>query len=130
MKYTRFLFPILLIALLLSACGASSNDAAAKTVEAYYQAVVVKDVDKAMSLSCADWESNAQMDVDSFQSVDAELKDFSCTVSGEDGDYTLVSCTGEISMSYNGEAQSLDLSTQTYQVVQEGGDWLFCGFHQ
>ena len=118
----------LLAAFLLSACGAS-NEGAAKAVEAYYQAVVAKNADKAASLACADWEMNAQMDVDSFQAVDAELKNFSCKVSGTDGDYTLVTCEGEISMSYNGEAQSLDLSAQTYQVIRQGGDWLFCGYH-
>ncbi len=128
-RFRPLILVLLLAALLLSACGASSNEGAAKAVEAYYQAVVSKNAEKAVSLACSDWETNAQMDVDSFQAVDAQLKDFSCKVSGTDGDYTLVSCEGEIAMSYNGEAQSLDLSAQTYQVVQQGGDWLFCGYH-
>ncbi len=131
MKPTKSLFLFfLLAALILSACGASSNDAAAKAVENYYQAVVAKDADKAAAFSCADWETNAKMEVDSLQSVEAELTDFSCSVTGKDGNYTLVTCEGEISMSYNGEAQSLDLSRSTYQVIRQNGDWLFCGYHQ
>ena len=46
---------------------------------------------------------------------------------GTDGDTALVNCTGKIIASYNNEDQELDLSVRTYQVVQEGGDWLVCG---
>jgi hypothetical protein len=29
---------------------------------------------------------------------------------------------------YNGEDQALDLSVRTYQVVQQGGEYLVCGY--
>ena len=44
-----------------------------------------------------------------------------------DGETSLVDCTGSIIASYNDEDQELDLSVRTYQVTQEGGDWLVCG---
>jgi len=123
------IFVLLLAAILLSACTSSASNGAAQAVEAYYQAIVNQNTDQAIALSCAAWEPNARMDADSFLSVKAELKDFACKQIGTDGDYTLVTCTGEIAMSYNGEAQTLDLSTQTYQVINQGGNWLFCGYH-
>ena len=127
--YKLAAFALFLTTMLLAACTSSSNNGAAQAVEAYYQAIVNQDADQAMALSCAEWEPNARMDVDSFLSVKAQLKDFSCKQVGTDGKYTLVACTGEIAMSYNGEAQTLDLSTQTYQVVNQDGSWLFCGYH-
>ena len=36
-------------------------------------------------------------------------------------------CNGNIVATYNNEDQQLDLSVRTYQVVQEGGEWLVCG---
>ena len=122
------IFIILSIIIVLSLSACASGDLAAQTVENYYQALVVGDTDRVTSLACADWEALAQMEVDSFQAVEASLDNFSCEEIGKDGDTALVSCTGQILMSYNGEAQSLDLSVQTYQVVEQGGDWLFCGY--
>lgn len=117
----------IVLAMILSACGASS-DLAAQSVEDYYQALVNKDMDRAVSLSCADWEMNAQMEVDSFQAVDASLDGFTCEQTGTDGDMAIVTCQGRIVMSYDGEDQYLDLSGQSYQTLQQGGDWLFCGY--
>jgi len=96
-------------------------------VEAYLATLVAKDSDRLPTLVCGDWEEDALMELDSFQAVDARLEDMSCSQSGIDGDTTLVSCTGNIVMTYNSEDQNLDLSTRTYQVVQQGGDWLVCG---
>lgn len=112
--------------LILSACA--SEDLAAQSVENYYQALVEKNMDRAVALSCADWEQTAQMEVDSFQAVEATLDSFTCQQTGTDGDMTLVTCDGQIVMSYDGEDQFLDLSAQTYQVLDQGGDWLFCGY--
>ena len=116
----------LVLIFILGACA--SGDLAAQSVENYYQALVDKDMDRAVSLSCADWEMNAQMEVDSFQAVDATLDSFTCEQTGTDGDMAVVNCTGQIVMSYDGEDQFLNLSGQTYQVLDQGGDWLFCGY--
>ncbi len=113
--------------LVLSACA--SADLAAQSVQDYYQALVSGDMDRAVALSCADWEFDAQMEVDSFQAVDASLDGFTCEQTGTEGDMALVTCAGQIVMSYDGEDQYLDLSGQTYQVLDQGGDWLFCGYH-
>lgn len=125
-RITKLVFFSIFVILALSACG--DGGSAAQVVEDYYQAVLAKDVDSAMALSCADWESNAQMEVDSFQPVDATLDGFACEQTGSDGDMAIVTCTGQIVMSYDGEDQFLDLSGQSYQAQNVGGDWLFCGY--
>jgi hypothetical protein len=112
---------------LLSACSSSKTDAAGKAVEEYLNVLVAKDENRLPSLVCGDWESDAMMELDSLQAVTARLEDVSCKQTGTDGDTTLVNCTGKLVTTYNNEDSDIDLSTQTYQVVQQGGDWLVCG---
>jgi len=114
--------------LLLTACSSSSKtDAPAKAVEDYWNVVVAKDVDRLPTLVCGDWEGEALTVLDSLQAVTARLEDVSCKQTGTDGDTALVNCTGNIVATYNNEDQKIDLSVYTYQVKQEGGDWLVCG---
>ena len=124
-KFTLIFF-ILLANILLTAC-ASNTDAPVKAVEDYLNTLVAKDDQRLPTLVCGDWEEDALIELDSFQAVTARLEDVSCTQTGTDGDTSLVLCNGKIIASYNNEDQELDLSTRTYQVVQEGGDWLVCG---
>ena len=116
------------LATLLSACGSSAaSSPAVGAVEGYVNAIVSNDADKLSALSCADWESDALIELDSLQAVTSTLDGFACQETGTDGDMTLVHCDGKMILSYNGENQELDLSTRTYQVVEQGGDWLVCG---
>jgi hypothetical protein len=59
--------------------------------------------------------------------LSARLEGLACEQTGTDGDTALVLCNGNIVATYNNEDQQLDLSVRTYQVVQEGGEWLVCG---
>ena len=116
------------LATLLSACGSSaSSSPAVGAVEGYVNAIIANDADKLSALSCADWESDALIELDSLQAVTSTLEGFACQETGTDGDMTLVHCDGKMILSYNGENQELDLSTRTYQVVEQGGDFLVCG---
>jgi hypothetical protein len=115
----------LTLCILLSACGASGG--AATAVEGYLTALAAKDEARLISLSCADWESEAMLELDSFQLVEVTVEGLSCQTTGTDGNITLVDCQGTFQMSYGGEPQELDLSTRTYEVVSQGGDWLVCG---
>jgi hypothetical protein len=126
----RKLFLILILVMLtnlLSACASKGNDAPAKAVEDYLNALVAKDSDRLTTLSCSDWEDDALLELDSFQAVTTRLDGLACTQTGTDGDTALVLCKGKIIATYNNEDQELDLSVRTYQVVQQGGDWLVCG---
>ena len=129
----RLLFSLLVIVLAagsLAACSsAGSSNGAAQAVQAYLQALSAKDSAKLANLSCKTWESQATMELDSFQAVSTTLSGVACKETGTSGSDTLVACSGQIVASYNGENQNLALSGRTYQVVQEGGEWRVCGYH-
>jgi hypothetical protein len=112
---------------LLSACGTSSAAGPEKTVEAYLTALNAKDATRLSTLSCADWEPTALMELDSFQAVSTTLEGLSCAQTGTDGDNALVTCQGKIVASYNGELQEFDLSARTYIAENSTGEWLVCG---
>lgn len=113
-------------AMLMAAC--QPQDAPAKAVERYLQAVVAKDADKAVTSSCASWEDSARQEIDSFKAVTVTLKDVTCASTGDDGDAKLVSCSGSMAVSYNAENREVSLQGKVYRVTQEGGDWRMCGY--
>ena len=118
---------IIIASLALAACSASDADAPAKAVENHLTALVEKDGDRLPTLVCGDWEADALIELDSFQAVTARLDNLACSQTGTDGETALILCTGNIIATYNGEDQALDLSGRTFQVTQEGGEWLVCG---
>ncbi|HSB00411.1 MAG TPA: hypothetical protein VLE49_07165 [Anaerolineales bacterium] len=127
----RKIFLVVLVTILstlfLTACASRNDNAPAKAVEDYLKALVAKDENRLSTLSCGDWEDDALLELDSFQGVTARLDGATCAQTGTDGDTALVLCKGKIIATYNNEDQELDLSVRTYQVVQEGGEWLVCG---
>lgn len=126
-KYASALLLVTIIAMLLSACG-KAQDPAAKAVEEYLTALVNKDASRLTALSCASWESNALLELDSLQAVATRLEGLSCNVTGTSGSTSEVSCQGKILATYNNEDQTLDLSVRVYQVEKQGGDYLVCGY--
>lgn len=126
-KFAPIVFLTCLTALLFSACGQAKNPAA-KAVEDYLAALVNKDGNALSALSCADWEPNALLELDSLQAVTTRLENLACTAAGTDGTTTQVNCQGKIIATYNNENTELDLSARTYQVVQQGGEYLVCGY--
>jgi outer membrane lipoprotein-sorting protein len=118
---------IVFASLMVAACAASNDNAPVQAVEDYLNALVEKDADRLTTLSCGEWEEEALLELDSFQAVSARLEGLACEQTGTDGDTALVLCNGNIIATYNEEDQELDLSVRTYQVVQEGGEWLVCG---
>jgi len=126
----RKLFSLLSIVfvanILLIAC-ASNTDASARAVEDYWSTIAAKDAERLPTLVCGAYEEDALTVLDSLQAVTARLEDMACTQSGTDGETALVNCTGKIILTYDTEDQAIDLSTFTYEVIEEGGDWLVCG---
>jgi hypothetical protein len=116
----------ILLLFFLAGCAGSSN--AAATVENYFRALVDKDSTKAVTLSCAAWESGAQTDADTFAMYPATLENISCKNAGTEGDYQFVECTGKAILDYNGEKQEIDLADHVYKTLREGGEWRMCGY--
>ena len=117
---------LILTSILIAACS-SSSDGPAKAVEDYWNVIVAKDDKRLPTLVCGDWEGDAMTVLDSLQAVSARLENLSCSQTGTDGDTALVNCTGKMILTYDTEDQEIDLSTFTYEVIEEGGDWLVCG---
>ena len=111
----------------LAACASNDANAPVRAVEDYLTALIEKDANRLTTLSCGEWEEDALLALDSFQAVETRLEDMACEQTGTDGDTALVRCNGSIVATYGDEDQQLDLSVFTYQVVQEGGEWLVCG---
>jgi hypothetical protein len=126
-KHIPLVFLALALGLLLAACGAST-DAPAQAVENYLNALVNKDSDRLSALSCAEWEPQALLELDSLQAVETRLEGLVCTSTTEEDGSVSVNCVGKILATYNGEDQELDLSVRTYVVVEQGGEYLVCGY--
>ena len=126
-KLITFTLLFILTALMLPACQ-TATDPAARAVEDYLNALVNKDGDTLAAISCADWESNALLELDSLQAVETRLEGLTCTTSGTEDASTQVTCQGKILATYNNEDQELDLSVRTYDVIKQGSDYLVCGY--
>ena len=127
MKLRATLIFVAFLMLGLSACG-SDQSGAAGAIEEYIQALTSQEGELIANLACAEWEEQAQIEVDSFTAVSAEIPELACQEAGTDGADTLVTCIGRIVLDYNGEKQELDVSLRTYRARQEGGEWRMCGY--
>ena len=126
----RLLLVGLLAGLLLSACagGGGGKSATVQTMEAYLQAFNAKDYDTIAPLTCKDWEPQAFLEIDAFQGVETELQDMVCAETVIDAEKTLVQCTGKIIASYGNEKQEFDMSLRTYELIEQSGNWVVCGY--
>ena len=126
-KISKLMVSSLLLLIILTACAGSGSKPEQAT-ESYLSAIVEADIDKITTLSCAEWEESAWLELDSFQGVEVSLQDMQCTQSGTDGDLALVTCSGNFLTSYDGEEMEIDLGTREFEVVQQSGEWLVCGY--
>ena len=128
----RYILLIPLFVFMVVTCqksqGSDASSDASTVVEQYFKALVAKDATRAINLSCAAWEEQAQIDADTFAINPATAENVQCEVTRKDEDNSLVSCTGKLVLDYNGEKQEIDLADRTYQVTQEGGEWRMCGY--
>ena len=123
------LITIVIIANLLTACGQSANNyGAAQAIEAYLTALSDQDPDSLINLSCAAWESNAQIESQAYYVVQTRLDGLACATTETDGEFTVISCEGNIIATYSGEDKPLSLSARQYLSVEEGGEWRMCGY--
>lgn len=122
------IFALIVFSIILASCGQSANDPA-RTVETYLGALVEKNASRISSLSCADWEPMALLELDSLQAVETRLEGLTCSTTTEATDGTFsVDCTGKLLATYNNEDQEIDLSSNTYIVIEQGGEYLVCGY--
>ncbi|MBE2220661.1 MAG: hypothetical protein IAF02_03925 [Anaerolineae bacterium] len=112
----------LLLTLLLAACGSSSASDPAQTVEAYLQAKADGDATTIQQLLCSEMEGVLERESRAFESVSGvHIEGMACTDEGSGK----VSCTGKIVATYGTEDTEFPLTA--YRVVQEDGEWKWCG---
>lgn len=121
-------FGIILVILTLAGCSTSNQPGPVEAIEKYQDALVAGNADQLVNASCADWEAQARLELDSFTAVTTQLEDRTCQEAGNDGDITLVSCSGVIKANYGAEVLEINLADRTYQTVYEGGEWRMCGY--
>lgn len=126
MKRMIFILSAVLLGLLAACGGGGSNSAGlpdpANTVERYLTAKVGRDIDTVRALLCSEMEGDLERESRTFDSVsDARLEGMACTAVDAD----TVSCEGRIVASYGTEETEFALSS--YRVVEEDGEWKWCG---
>ncbi len=138
----KLLFLLMLLSIALAACSggagpapsaggnppapASTSAAGAgdpvKTVEKYLQAKVTGDAKTVRQLLCAAMEKQAEQEATTFLGTDQpKIEDMACSVIDNDK----VKCSGKITALYGQEKNEFPLVT--YKVVQEDGEWKYCG---
>ena len=124
----RFCIAIIaLMGLTLAGCGGggtttNNDDTAGKVVEQYLQAKIDGKKDTLRDLLCAAQEANLDREAQSFSGVKAHLDNAICK---KDANANTVTCSGAIVAEYNGENTNFPLTK--YNVVQEDGQWKWCG---
>ena len=124
MKIRKFILLLLLglSLVLITACAGGAGDPA-QTVEDYLQAKIKGDGEALQGLLCSEMESVLERETHSFDSVSGvSIEGMACEF--EEGTNT-VRCDGTIVALYGTEESEFPLSA--YRVVQEDGEWRWCG---
>jgi hypothetical protein len=121
----RTVLVLLFLVLILAACGGAGDPA--ETVERYLQAKVAGDRQQIQTDLCSEMESVLEREARTFESVSGvELEGMACQLAGDGGgDEAVVSCDGRIVALYGAEETEFPLVA--YRVVQEDGEWKWCG---
>lgn len=121
------LIMLLIFQLFFAAC-ASQAELPAQVIEAYYQALTKKDLNTMISLACPEWEEQARNEYNSFGAVTTQLQGLRCQTTSQEQAKARVNCQGKIIANYGNEVLEIDLSKLTFELVQQGGNWRFCGY--
>jgi hypothetical protein len=113
--------------LFLTACMPAQTPASL-TVESYLQALSDKDEQAMLSMICPEFEFDALLEFDALAQVETELRGVSCQQIEADAEGTRVTCSGAITSTYGGELFNYELSGRTYTVIEDGEQWLVCGY--
>ncbi|HVO68875.1 MAG TPA: hypothetical protein VMT24_02450 [Aggregatilineaceae bacterium] len=114
-----------LLTLVLAGCSQPGPDAAVKS---FLTALLDGDENKMYETICPEWEAQAAAELDAFSGVTGALEGARCKQAGTDGDYTLITCTGRMVLSYQGEERDRSLEGRTYLTKRVDGEWKMCGY--
>ncbi len=126
------------VTLILTACGSGSTpiapptltpasnhagaDEVVQVVERYLQAKVAVDQKTVKQLLCSALEAQADQEATTFLGTDSpKIEAMACSQIADDK----VKCSGKITALYGQEKNEFPLVT--YKVVEEDGEWKYCG---
>jgi len=119
----KIILLILLFTLFLVSCEAGSAGDPAQTVESYLQAKADGDAETIQQLLCSEMEGVIERESRAFESVSGvRIESMGCSREGESDK---VNCTGAIVATYGTEDTEFPLTA--YRVVEEDGEWKWCG---
>jgi uncharacterized protein (UPF0254 family) len=118
----------IILILFISGCSTAKKPNPSDATYEYLKALSEKDKTKVINLSCKSWEEQASLEVDALLSVGAALNNVHCQVTGSEGDFQLVNCSGILDLTYNDEIRSIDLSPRIYSMALEDGQWRVCSY--
>ena len=121
-------FCIVMLFVVLNGCTSTIKSDPSDATFAYLQALAEKDKTKVINLSCKTWEEQASLEVDALLSVGANLNNVQCKVTGNEGKFQLVNCSGKMDLTYNDEVRSIELSPRFYSMSWEDGQWRVCSY--
>ncbi len=121
-----------ILVLILAACGGptgtpapaapAASSASVQMIEKYLQAKITGDEKTLRTLLCSFMEKNLEMEATTFLgTTGVKLDGMACAANGPDK----VTCQGKIVADYGQEKNEFPLGT--YTVVQEDGEWKYCG---
>lgn len=117
----KHIISMILLSFSLAACSSAGGNGAVTAVESYLQAKVSGDADTITALLCSEMERDLQREIASFSSVtDARIDGMACTAAEN-----VVTCEGTIVATYGLNEETFPLTR--YNVVQEDGEWRWCG---
>jgi hypothetical protein len=122
----KTILPILVLAiviLFLAGCKGEDRNNPQAVVEDYLQAKISRDAETIQKLLCSEMETYLERETRTFETVsDARIDGLSCTW---DEAQSVVRCQGQIVASYGAEQTEFPL--KAYRVVEEDGQWKWCG---
>jgi len=114
---------LIVLAMVLTACAASGAADPARNVEKYLQAKVKGDATAMRALLCSKMEAQLDQEATTFKGVvGVNIDGMACQ---RDGNSDVVRCQGKIVALYGTE--KMDFPLVAYKVVQEDGEWKYCG---
>lgn len=115
----------LILTLLLAACATSDP---AVVIMSYLEAKVNTDLNGILAVTCAEYESQAQIDANSWESMNAVMQDVACTATTTGDSEAVVECSGLVVTTYQGETREWPAGPFPYRLVMQDGEWRMCGF--
>lgn len=126
--FRSFIVYFVITIFLIAGCASKSVSGAPQAIEAYFKALVAKDLNQLVNHSCAEWEGNARQELRTFDAVQVSLQDLSCQEVETDTSTARLTCTGKIIANYGNEVLEINLAERDYRAIFERGEWRMCGY--